>query len=161
MRKYWYLLLFFFLLDIQLKAHLSFLFWLIPSWTGSWQSAPYVWTIHNPSEELHNRSRRPSLWRVGDYAVRPILVSVWRCEVMSDAVQLPANPSQPHHPTPPPPPPPPPHPATFPFTLPHPSGTCTVTDEENARRGGYAEGHCKVRLWYKSICNRCSLQVFL
>lgn len=53
-RKYWYLLLLL-LLDVQLKAHLSFLFWLIPSWTGSWQSAPYVWTIHNPSEELHNR----------------------------------------------------------------------------------------------------------
>lgn len=30
--------------------------WLISSWTGSWQSAPYVWTIHNPSEELHNHS---------------------------------------------------------------------------------------------------------
>lgn len=56
--KYWYLFLlfFFFFLDVLLIVHLSFPFWLISSWTGSWQSAPYVWTIHNPSEELHNRS---------------------------------------------------------------------------------------------------------
>lgn len=95
----------FFFLDLLLTAHLSFSFWLISSWTGSWQSAPYVWTIHNPSEELHNRSHPLSLWRVGDYAVNPIPVRVWRCEVMSDAVRLPANPLPlPIPPTPPTPP---------------------------------------------------------
>lgn len=87
------LLLSFFFLGHSVESTSKLFVWLISSWTGNWQSAPYVWTIHNPSEELHNHSRpHPSFRRVGDYAVRPILVSVWRCKVMSDAVQLPVTP---------------------------------------------------------------------
>lgn len=100
---------FFFFLGRSVESTPKLFVWLISSWTGSWQSAPYVWTIHNPSKELHNHSHPPSVWRVGDYTVHPILVSVWRCEVMSDAIQLLANPSPPNtrRPTRPLSPPPP------------------------------------------------------
>lgn len=80
-------------LDIQLKAHLSFSFGLFRLGLATGNLRLTFGQIHNPSEELHNHSRpHPSFRRVGDYAVRPILVSVWRCKVMSDAVQLPVTP---------------------------------------------------------------------
>lgn len=153
MRKYWYLLLFPPApSEVQLKAHLSFSFGLFRLGLAA---GNLLLMFGQFTIQVRNyiTAPTPSLRRVGDYAVRPILVGVWRCEVMSDAVQLPVNPHKFSSP------PQAPHPSSF--TLPCPSGTCTVTDEENARRGGYVEGHCKVRLWYKSICNRRSLQVFL
>lgn len=53
------LLLSFFFLGHSVESTSKLFVWLISSWTGSWQSAPYVWTIHNPSEELHNHSLPP------------------------------------------------------------------------------------------------------
>lgn len=100
-------------------------------WTGSWQSAPYVWTIHNPREELHNRSHPRLFGEQGDYAVSPIPVGVWRRKVMPDAMWLPANP---------------PHPA--PPLSPRPSGTCTVTE---GRDGPWKGGRSRRTLQSQAV----------
>lgn len=117
------------LVDSTLKLFSFSLFTVV--WTGSWQSAPYVWTIHNPREELHNRSHPRLSGEQGDYAVSPIPVGVWRRKAMPDAVRLAANP---------------PHPA--PPLSPRPSGTCTVTE---GRDGPWRGGRCRRTLQSQAV----------
>lgn len=113
-----------------MKAHLSFSFGLFRLGLAAGnlrlmfgqftiQVRNYITALASPSFTLPPSSRR-----VGDYAVCPILVSVWRRKVMSDAVQLPMTPLPRIPPRRSPP---------LSFTLPRPSGTCTVTDEEECQ----------------------------
>lgn len=139
-------------LDIQLKAHLSFSFGLFRLGLAAGNLRLMFGQFTIQVRNYITTLAPPSFRRVGDYAVRPILVSVWRCKVMSDAVQLPVTP--PFLPCLPAALPPPP-------LCPAPPELALWLMKRNARRGGYVEGHCKVKLWYKSICNHRSLQVFL
>ncbi len=134
----------FFFSDVQLKAHLSFSFGLfhLGLAAGNLRLMFGQFTI-----QVRNYITTPTPFPLESGRLRCPSNSCQCLALWSDVWRGTAPYEPPAPPTP--------------FTLPHPSGTCTVTDEEIARRGGYVEGHCKVRLWYKSICNRCSLQVFL
>lgn len=92
----------FFFLDIPLTAHLSFsvgLFHLGLA-AGNLRLMFGQFTIQKGN---YITAPTPlSLRRVGDYAVNPIPVGVWRCEVMSDCDTAPCEPTHPSAtPTPP------------------------------------------------------------